>query len=608
MATLKPSLGNAQCPQAPLLARMLADALPKDTQVTLYHVSSNPSKCPAIFAAPPSSTPARTYCESQFITVSITPGTQEASDQKPKDSLVFAIEVLIYTTAQLTTLFVSKADSTGYLSLCDSLKAGPSLLKTISTTFISYLAQERRRPGIKLVISLFARAQGQYLFPGSVENKDKHVLDDRGLIRWWCRVLDPIVRERNGQPTPGGGQLEMDKMDPKGYVVVPGLDEYETQGLLPATARRDTPEQRRWVNDHPLRRISCTPNAPPRCLIPHFPDDPKARFLDELDEELPEASKSQTHDSPSKGRKAGHWFSVKTLEQFWDAMEFRQECSSGRLVGFLWVVFGSHKHVSSDPLMPNLESQASTQDVADTANFPPTPEQSQSQSATSVTPKTSAPEQSRRLDPVSPAPSTEGQPESRRPTQSRQKLRAQRKKPHKLTGIIKLRQPRVKTFTSRVAAFTQPIRTDFYVWPESSRGQVVLEPKEYHRIHEYLLRLDFANLEVSLASTEKWRQQVVVIGGLDRKDRSWGQTLTGRKVYDTVSDDRSLGATALTADQLRKRQGQMTGSDGHSDEGANRVNLLSVGLVRKKPKTNDYDSTSEVQVLGQGLVRKKPKT
>ncbi|KAK5240099.1 hypothetical protein LTR16_011110, partial [Cryomyces antarcticus] len=61
-------------------------------------------------------------------------------------------------------------------------------------------------------------------------------------------------------------------------------------------------------------------------------------FLDELDEELPDASSSQINVSPKK-RSAGQWKSVKTLEQFWEMMAYRQECSSGRLVGFIWVVF-----------------------------------------------------------------------------------------------------------------------------------------------------------------------------------------------------------------------------------------------------------------------------
>ncbi|KAK5253831.1 hypothetical protein LTR16_005026, partial [Cryomyces antarcticus] len=113
------------------------------------------------------------------------------------------------------------------------------------------------------------------------------------------------------------------------------FDKYESKAFFP---KADNQEGERWEAGHPLRQISTTPSAPPRCLIPHFPDDPKARFLDELDEELPDASSSQIDISPTK-RSAGQWKSVKTLEQFWEMMVYRQECSSGRLVGFIWVIF-----------------------------------------------------------------------------------------------------------------------------------------------------------------------------------------------------------------------------------------------------------------------------
>jgi len=69
--------------------------------------------------------------------------------------------------------------------------------------------------------------------------------------------------------------------------------------------------------------------VPPRCLIPHFPDDPKSRFLDELDDEM----------SRSQAKASGEWKTVKSLDVFWEMMAFRQECSAGRMVGFIWVVF-----------------------------------------------------------------------------------------------------------------------------------------------------------------------------------------------------------------------------------------------------------------------------
>jgi len=59
-----------------------------------------------------------------------------------------------------------------------------------------------------------------------------------------------------------------------------------------------------------------------RDVIPVFPDDPKARFLDDL--------------------KTDGQLATTTLSQFWELMEHRQECSSGRLVGFISLCVAKH--------------------------------------------------------------------------------------------------------------------------------------------------------------------------------------------------------------------------------------------------------------------------
>jgi regulator of Ty1 transposition protein 109 len=177
------------------LRELLAEQLPKNVPITFYHYSTPPSKSSALFSAPPHGKSERTYCESHTLAASIVPKDAAASEL-PEELLILAIEVLIYTTRNLTTIFVSKADSTGYISELQLPRAqSASPLKAICGTFVSWLARERQREGKKLVVSLFARAQDQYLFPASIENKNKHVLDDRGLVKWWCRVLDPIIWE-----------------------------------------------------------------------------------------------------------------------------------------------------------------------------------------------------------------------------------------------------------------------------------------------------------------------------------------------------------------------------------------------------------------------------
>ncbi|KAK2733700.1 hypothetical protein FQN57_001980 [Myotisia sp. PD_48] len=325
------------------LEQALAQVTPKDVALVARHVAGSPASCEPIFSPPPGDAPEQTTCEHHFFTVSINP--DQAAEAK-QELFVFAIEVLVYTTANRSTIFVSKADSTGYLNLLNKRSGRhvtSSLIKNILNVFLSHLIHLYQRPGVPVVLSLFARAQGQYLFAGSAENPDKHILDDRALIKWWSRVVDPIMRgiesdnNENVEPRVGASPRV------SAYVIVPGCDKFETRGFFPPNANPDS-RKHRWANSYPLHEICSHPDAPPRCLVPRFPDDPKARFLLDLDDEIP--------DNPSSGAKAaGTWRSVKTLEQFWEMMAYRQECSAGRLVGFLWMVVQPQMELepSSDP-------------------------------------------------------------------------------------------------------------------------------------------------------------------------------------------------------------------------------------------------------------------
>ena len=344
------------------LAEALANALPANTQFTIHHISTPPTKCDALFSATTTSQPERTYRESHLLLASINEPKRdhEANLQQNRDIPTLAIEIIIYTTRRLSTLFVSKADSTGYLSLLNLPAGSPSPARSICTTFISYLVRNRQRPRTRLVVSLFARAQDQYLFPGSVDNGTKHVLDDRGLVKWWCKVLDPVIRNSDGASKGSAAVADQGKLvesqpsdgnrtahSAMGYLIVPGFDRYELTAFFPASWRTDPPNRKRWKCGHPLFEIADAPDVPPRCLIPHFPDDPKARFLDDLDQELPSLANKESDGSPSK-KKLDRWKSVSSLNQFWEMMAFRQECSSGRLVGFIWAVFSADESKSGD--------------------------------------------------------------------------------------------------------------------------------------------------------------------------------------------------------------------------------------------------------------------
>ena len=570
-----------------LLGSRLAEALPAGVQFTIYHLSSPPTRCSPIFAAPPGSEPARTYRESHFLSVAIQPRATDEVAGNTERILVFAVEVFIYTTATLTTLFVSKADSTGHLRLLSLPRSGtPSPLRIVTSTFISHLVRTKKRSGVKLAISLFARSQDQYLFPGSIENDGKHVLDDRGLIRWWCRVLDPVLRDPESAQDPEGN-LGEDVEHPAfpaatGFALVPGLEISETLYLLPSSIRDDPPDRRRWVVGHPLRQLSTKEDVPVRCWIPHFPDDPKARFIDELDEELLDITTAETTSSPSKSRGRGQWKRVKSLEQFWEAMEFRQECSSGRLVGFLWVVFPpvepSSRRKTHSATTDKAGPESAIDHVTDSKGLP-TPPQSQGNPSAVTTVWKGHQRAHLNSAPLSREPSP-AQRSNKKQSRSQQSDPSQKPEMHhrgssKLSGPIVTRLPRIKSSVSRSSAFVQSDLTPHYLWSTAGRGQIVLEERDYTRVTEFLLKLDFAKPEVAMASTARWLREVHAVADIAGKS-TWGEAVHGKERLQTGSSTSTAFVNMLNMEMLRRKRNDTTEKDV--------TNILSAGLMRKKPK------------------------
>lgn len=538
------------------LEERLVKSLPESCCFIIHHLSTPPTACPAIYAAPPSEEPEETYCESHFLSVCI--------DSDGSQLQVFAIEVLIYTTEYLTTLFVSKADSTGYLHLHKLPPGTPSPLKIISTTFLQILIEDRERSDRRLVLSLFARAQNQYLFPGSIENNYKHVLDDRGLIKWWCKVVDPIL----GRYENDSNALEdkrksimRDDLDSKshGFLRVPGCDTYETQSFLPRDEWGRIAEKHRWLTKDPLRELGRSPGLPERCLIPRFPDDPKARLVETLDDEIPDEdsqpSLSQTPASPSKKQNNGRWKSVKSLEQFWEMMQFRQECSSGRLVGFLWATF--------QPAI--LRAGRTTID-----------DEKRSQSAL-LDPLDSQHEERSLIPPQSPLRSS---PVPELPPST----------PQKPISLEQTPTPTPVKQKQTTAMRDLPEETKYYYWPRSSRGEVILKQKDYQRAGSLLLRLDYADKDVATDSTQKWISDVAERAGL----KAWGRHVAGKQSasarMDAVTDAKPA---MLNAGLIRKKKRPAEVMNGGAVEIRSEgiepgITALSAGLIRKKAKVASH--------------------
>lgn len=240
------------------LASALAQAAPHGSSFSYYHLQTRPQKTKSLWtcAKPPATT-----VEKHLLIL------------LQNNIFAYALELLIFSTSRLRIYFVSKADSTGY--------ARGIPVSDVFSAFLSHLLETQPSSDIETRLCLFARAQSQYIFLGSAENPGKHILDDYGLIKWWMRIFDRI----DGCSPP--------------MVIVPGLSDAEMKRLLPSS---------RWNIGHGYDN-----DALAREIIPYFPDDPKARFLDEIIIE----------DRPVN------------IQEFWDTMAFRQECSLGRLTGFL---------------------------------------------------------------------------------------------------------------------------------------------------------------------------------------------------------------------------------------------------------------------------------
>ncbi|CAF9908365.1 MAG: hypothetical protein GOMPHAMPRED_006141 [Gomphillus americanus] len=528
----------------PSLHSLLANALPRSVQLIIHHAISEKSTCSGLFSAPPGELPDSTTSESHLLSVSI--------KHKDQPLQVFALEIYIYETDSLTTIFVSKADSTGYLHLLNLPTGTLSPIRTITTTFLDWLVETKRRPNTRLLLSLFARAQNQYLFPGSIENSGKHVLNDRELIRWWCKVLDPVLlRHIASEP--------FSNQQAHAHLVVPGLDSYETRSYFPKSQSYSLGEKPRWSATDPLQNLGKSNGLPPRCYIPRFPDDPKARFALDLDDELPDQPENIDAE---KGRYPGIWRSAKSLAQFWELMSFRQECSAGRLVGFVWIVFEPEiDHTTSQnigtvneagglstSILPSSQGQESI--VSVTTNLPSSPPLLSSQD-----------------DPPSPITSPQPQRKGDSDGQAKQQESEQiaPAKDHSMRGHQK----------------NSGLRLD-----EATYKSVLLT----------LDSLDYANLEVALESTAKFLRTISDVA--NTKD-DWGIDIIGTESLETENFS-VIPVTTPTTDS------NLISNDS--------VNIISASLVRKKKRAVEETSAPpaevkepETRILSGGLVRKKPK-
>ncbi|CAG98369.1 H3 histone acetyltransferase RTT109 [Kluyveromyces lactis] len=144
-------------------------------------------------------------------------------------------------------------------------------------------------------VSLFTRAEPQYLFSNSSKNPRKHVLSGDKLLKWWLKIVDQIVVEDFDNKT-------------KATLQIPGEEKRVISNYL-----RNTAYQNWTVGDI----FSESPQDIALYRIPLFPDDPKGRFLDHL---------------ISDGR-----ISKVNVLTFWTELQARQEFRLGSTVSVIGV-------------------------------------------------------------------------------------------------------------------------------------------------------------------------------------------------------------------------------------------------------------------------------
>jgi len=287
---------------------------------------------------------------------------------------VAAIEanLYIFPTTHSVIVYISKVDTTGQGKRPSPTRAATvALLEHIVRRWFTGGPSERS-PGWNVWIHLFARAQNQYLFPASIEHPGKNVLSDAGLVKWWKAVLDDFVSAcAKDEKNSSGGWLRVEP-----HVILPGATDDEVMHLLKVPLQKpEATTGHDWRYGHPYSpppsSTSCSLARFPllsRCsppsileLIPYLPDDPKSRFIGELMDSRTTVSGTVVPPSAKRRRIDEHGTSQPTstnesptlptlneavsvdplesvsMEEFWERMAFRQECSLGAVVAFFVV-------------------------------------------------------------------------------------------------------------------------------------------------------------------------------------------------------------------------------------------------------------------------------
>ncbi|KAF9358759.1 hypothetical protein BGX26_000971 [Mortierella sp. AD094] len=170
----------------------------------------------------------------------------------------------------------------------------------------------------KTSLYIFARAQPQYLFARSAKNSGKHVLDDRGLVRWWKNMVSSVYSaSASSESSPDQeGQREHHKPKLHGWWHIPGIETERgalriIQSPHASSTSSSSESVFNWAYGYPDKGSKDMANA----IIPRFPDDPKSRLM----------------QSPSG---SDGYISIST---FWELAAIAEESGAGKITGFFRV-------------------------------------------------------------------------------------------------------------------------------------------------------------------------------------------------------------------------------------------------------------------------------
>ena len=374
--------------------------------------------------------------------------------------------------------------------------------------------------------------------------------------------MDPLLQSFNQEET-------SDKAS--AYLLVPGFDKYETAAFFPPKTRQSKlyPNAKRWVHGHPLREDPAR-HLTVREVIPLFPDDPKARFLAELEAEkvIPRKNGKQSKSPSSAG---SGWVTVQTLDHFWELMSFRQECSSGASTGFIWVVIEGKVAKMAEP----LDATQPLTVLADPLN------NSTGASAHHLTSN-----QTKNI--TDKAISSDSMPNS----------------PSEASPLDRvLSQDRTLSMSQKNSFDTPCITAATLNRPTPTSLQFT--STNYKKVLETLLCGEFGSEPVARLHTRKWIDGAVTLLGNDAASTRlkstgvhWGMLTVGKRIVDTTKTSILQGPTASTVINLLCVRKKHKREDGEKVDTSN--GILSGDVRTATPETNALGAATLT-------VRKKPK-